>query len=74
MSAADIGRKKIEPQEAELIAVGARVLDPNGREYEVVNLGEPGDDSVVELHLQPIGQCGSKPFRFKRDEPIRVRR
>lgn len=73
MNWADAGRKKIEEREAELVAVGESVLDPDGREYEVVNLGNY-KGALVTLYLQPKGQCGNRPFTFHRHEKIRVRR
>lgn len=73
MSAADAGRRKIESRTAEYVSVGDRILDPNGREYKVVNLGEPEGENVT-LNLQPIGQCGNRPFEFDRHTLIRVRR
>jgi hypothetical protein len=72
MSAADAGRRKIEPREAGLVAVNDTVIDPDGREYTVVGFEPFG--SVVRLDLQPKGQCGNRPFMFKIDETIRVRR
>lgn len=71
MSAADAGRKKVEDREAQYVAVGDRILDPNGREYTV-----KGFNAVavwVVLDLQPLGQCGDRSITFLATEPIRVR-
>lgn len=72
MSADDAGRKNIESRKAQYVAVGERILDPNGREYTVIAyLPSPGG---VTLDLQPLGQCGSRTLTFDPTEEVRVRR
>lgn len=72
MSAADIGRRKIEPRAAEYVAVGDFILDDNGREYEVQGFERCWN--MITLELRPINQCGSSGFVFGALEEVRVRR
>lgn len=72
MSAADAGRKKIEDREAQYVAIGDRILSPDGHEYTVTGFS-PSRDGVT-LDLQPLGQCGSRPLTFDPTEHVRVRR
>lgn len=73
MSAANAGRKNIESRLVDHVAVGERILDPNGREYTVIAL-LPCPPGRVGLSLQPRGQCGNLPVYFDRFEQVRVRR
>lgn len=73
MSASDIGRREIEERTPDYVMVGDELVDDNGREYLVIELGPASKDNA-SLYLQPKGQCGNRVFEFKRDETVRVRR
>lgn len=73
MSAADIGRRKIEDREAEFLTIGDRVLDEFGVDWEITQWSRRNGSLKIGVR-RLVSPCRVDVWRLDPQVKVRVRR